>query len=148
MYLHNFIHTCIHSNVSTLNTYMYIIYSHIGKKSFTDIKPLFKAVSTPGCSFAEATGAFSLMAQDCNLKRITNKWEHTEQFLRALILCPGMIAKIPEQDKRQTLMGKYASLFTKYIEKWHHFPLHESESSNVTELYSLLLSTVGKHDVY
>mmetsp|Transcript_274 Transcript_274/g.332 ORF Transcript_274/g.332 Transcript_274/m.332 type:complete len:2038 (+) Transcript_274:135-6248(+) len=114
-----------------------------GKKSFTDIKPLFKSVCTPGYSFAEATGAFSLMAQDCNLKRITNKWEHTEQFLRALILCPGMIAKIPEHDKRQILMGKYASLFTKYIEKWHHFPLQESEGSSVAELYSLLLSTVG-----
>jgi hypothetical protein len=57
-----------------------------GKKSFTDIKPLFKSVSTPGYSFAEATGAFSLMAQDCNLKRITNKWEHTEQFLRGVYI--------------------------------------------------------------
>ena len=54
-----------------------------------------------------------------------------------------MIAKIPEQDKRQILMGKYANLFTKYIEKWHHFPLRANEASSVTDLYALLLSTVG-----
>ena len=79
------------------------------------------------------------------MKRITQNWGSTEAFIRMVVLCPDMIEKVVEQDKRQILMTKLTNLFVKYVEHWHHYPL-SLEAIDVearASLFQLLLRTVG-----
>ena len=116
-----------------------------GKKALDSVKPLFKTLSLPGTPYAAASGALSILAQDVSMKRITQNWGSTEAFIRMVVLCPDMIEKVVEQDKRQILMTKLTNLFVKYVEHWHHYPL-SLEAIDVearASLFQLLLRTVG-----
>jgi hypothetical protein len=125
-----------------LSTFVHIT-GKFGKKSYSAVKNLISVLTVPGTTFERAIGIFYLLGQHSMMKGILSKWEEIERFLRALTLCPTMIAKIEQQDKKQILMGKMANLFVKYVESWHHFPLDDTSSRSATSLYQLLLSTVG-----
>lgn len=116
-----------------------------GKKSIAAIKPSFTILTVPGTTYAEASGALSLLAQDVSMKNIASDWESTLLFIRMVLLCPRMIEVVEENDKRANLMSKLTNLFVKYVESWHHYPIEESaeQSQSVSSLYQLLLSMVG-----
>lgn len=116
-----------------------------GRKALGGIKDLFKTLETPGTSYAAASGAFSLLPQEAFMKRITQDWETTDAFVRMVLLCPDMIEKVEEQDKRQKLMSKLTNLFVKYVERWHHYPLPHTpaDKQSRSSLFQLLLKSVG-----
>lgn len=116
-----------------------------GRKAIVGIKSLFKTLETPGTSYAAASGAFSLLPQDILMKRITQDWETTDAFVRMVLLCPDMIEKVEEQDKRQLLMSKLTNVFVKYVERWHHFPLQHTpaDKQSRSALFQHLLRSVG-----
>jgi hypothetical protein len=131
-------------NLKSLTAFVNIA-PRYGKKSLVGVKPLFATMTVPGISYATAAGALSLLAQDVSMRRITQDWESTLAFLRMVLLCPGMIEKVEEQDKRQMLMSKLTNLFVKYVEHWHHFPLTQSPADvqSRSDLFQLLLGSVG-----
>lgn len=131
-------------HLKSLVAFVHIV-PRFGKKALISVKPLFKTLSLPGTPYAAASGALSILAQDVSMKRITQNWGSTEAFLRMVVLCPDMIEKVVEQDKRQILMTKLTNLFVKYVEHWHHYPLSQ-ETSDIegrAALFQLLLRTVG-----
>ena len=131
-------------NLKSLTAFVNIA-PRYGKKSLVGVKPLFATLTVPGISYATAAGALSLLAQDVSMTRITQDWESTVAFLRMVLLCPGMIEKVEEQDKRQMLMSKLTNLFVKYVEHWHHFPLTQTPADvqSRSDLFQLLLGSVG-----
>ena len=135
-------HEYVGINRKALQTFVHIAPKY-GKKALIGLKPLLTVLTIPGTSYAKAFGALCLLTQEVSTKKITGDWEWSDSFIRMVLLCPNMIEKVEEQDKRQALMSRLTNMVVKYGESWHHFPLNETQKQSVLPLFQALLKNFG-----
>ena len=84
------------------------------------IKPVLGHISTAGTSYAEASGAFSILTQPRIMKRILGQWELTSLFLQSVEGTVKMLAAVEESDKREILLNRLTHAFSNYVCHFHH----------------------------
>jgi hypothetical protein len=108
-----------------------------GSKMHSLIKPLLQSISSPNTTYFEASGALGLLHLNRIQKRMTGQWDLFSAFIASFSRLQVMLSAVPEQDRREKLMGSATKLLVKYSSEWHHLPL--PETSAPAELMSLAL---------
>ena len=82
------------------------------------------------------TGALLILSYSSSITRITDENMLMIRFLRAIVDATSvMTITINEVDKRELIVKKIADLFIKYVEKWQHNPLTDSDVTAILELF-------------
>lgn len=105
---------------------------------------LLPSVTSVGARYFQASGALVVLQFTYVMRRMTRDWALTQEFLRAVSVCPAMIAAVPEQDKRELLMNRLSDTFVKYTGMWSHLPLPATAGREQADgLVSTILATLG-----
>lgn len=117
------------------------IASRFGWRLTDIIMPLISKISTAGTTYAEASGAFSIISQPYIMKRILGQWELTIMFMKSIEGSVGMIASIEEgSDKKEILLHRLTNAFNNYVSNFHHHAFHDgskeaNEASSIVSSY-------------
>lgn len=119
--------------------------SRFGWRLTDIIKPLLTQISTVGTTYAEASGAFSIIAQPYIMKRVLGQWELTIMFMKCIEGSIGMIGGIEEgSDKKEILLNRLTNAFNNYVANFHHHAFHEN--SKEADMATSIINTYMKLD--
>ena len=88
---------------------------------------LIDLLSTPGTTYASATGVLSMLKSSRIMSRICVDWKLTEQFLKMILATPSMVASaVIENDKKERLMMMLGEVMVQYSKYFNHIPLNKT----------------------
>ena len=99
--------------------------SRFGSQLNGVIKPLLQSLSDPGTPYCAGAGVLALLQLKRVLKRATGQWDLLQGLLTHLSRAHLMIGAVPEQDRREKLMGGVAGVVAHYCAHWHQLPVED-----------------------